>query len=151
MMKKKERLQIIKHVLDNESVTSQKDLIKKLTDNGVDVQQSAISRDLKTLNYAKVTDQFGNTRYQSIAKMAKHDTSKFHELAAEIILSVTCVQFMNIIKTVPANGNLLAALIDEQQFPDVIATLAGHDAIYVTSPDENAAKRVYESLMAILE
>lgn len=150
MMKKKERLQIIKQVLDDEIVTSQKDLMTKLMRSGVDVQQSAISRDLKTLNYAKVTDQFGNTRYQPISQMVKHDVSKFHELAAEIMLSVTCVQFMNIVKTVPANGNLLAALIDEQQFADVIATLAGHDAIYITSPNESAAKRVNELLLAIL-
>lgn len=149
-MKKKERLQIIKEVLDNETIASQKELIDVLANRGVEVKQSAISRDLKALNYTKVTNQYGQISYQAVAQSATHSPNKFHELAGEIMLSVTRVQFINIVKTLPANGNLLAALIDEQQLPDVLATLAGHDTIYITSPDEIAAQRVHDMLIDIL-
>jgi transcriptional regulator of arginine metabolism len=46
---------------------------------------------------------------------------------------------MNVIKTLPSNGNLLAAIIDDIKFSQVVGTLAGHDTIVVISPDEDSA------------
>lgn len=149
-MKKKERLQIIKEVLEQEAVANQKELINLLAMRGVEVKQSAISRDLKTLNYVKVANPRGGTRYQLIAPNVSHKPDKFNEIVSEIMLSVTQIQFMNIVKTLPANGNLLAVLIEEQQLPDVVATLAGHDTIYITSLTEDAASRVNQTLAALL-
>lgn len=146
MMNKKQRLKIIKEVLEQENIASQKGLIAALHQRGIEVKQSAISRDLKTLNYVKATDQHGNLRYQVVNNLVNNKANQLHELISEVMISITRVQFMNVIKTLPANGNLLAALIDDQHLPDVLATLAGHDTIYVTSPDEAAAERLYALL-----
>lgn len=145
-MKKRERLEIIKRILDENVVKSQKHLIELLSKEGLDVKQSVISRDLKSLNCAKISDKFGNTKYQEVTQLTSKN-NKFYELTSEIILSVARVEFMNVVKTLPANGNLLAALIDEQQFPDVLATLAGHDTVYITSPDVESAIRVNEMIV----
>lgn len=149
-MNKKQRLEIIKEVLEQEQIGSQKGLMVALEKRGVEVKQSAISRDLKTLNYAKVADQHGFVSYQTMTNNASNKVNQLQELMGEVMLNVTRVQFMNIVKTLPANGNLLAALIDEQELPDVLATLAGHDTIYITSPTEDAAVRLHEVLVKAL-
>ncbi|MFJ6962362.1 MAG: ArgR family transcriptional regulator, partial [Lactiplantibacillus plantarum] len=43
------------------------------------------------------------------------------------------------------NGNLLAAIIDDLNLPEVSGTLAGHDTIFVVSPNTTVAKQLYES------
>ena len=58
----------------------------------------------------------------------------------EVGLTITRVQFLNVIKTLPSNGNLLAAIIDDIDFDQVVGTIAGHDTIVVISPDEKQAK-----------
>ena len=47
---------------------------------------------------------------------------------------------MTIIKTTDSSGNAVAGIIDDANLPEVIATLAGFDTIYVTSPDEASAE-----------
>ncbi|MCM0598773.1 arginine repressor [Periweissella fabalis] len=148
-MKKQQRLEVIKEVLEHEHIASQKGLMTALKQRGIEVKQSAISRDLKTLNYIKTADQHGNMHYQ-IVNSVNSKANQLQELMSEVMISVTRVQFMNVVRTLPANGNLLAALIDEQQLPDVLATLAGHDTIYITSPDEAAAVRLNAELIAVI-
>ena len=51
---------------------------------------------------------------------------------------------LNVIKTLPSNGNLLAALIDDLGYPEVVGTLAGHDTIVIISPSEELAAELNE-------
>ena len=54
---------------------------------------------------------------------------------------------MNVVKTIPSNGNLLAAIIDDFGFSDIVGTVAGHDTIMIISPNEQAAQRVHTIFM----
>ncbi|QBO36926.1 ArgR family transcriptional regulator [Periweissella cryptocerci] len=149
-MIKKERLTVIAEILEKEPVASQQELVAALAKRGIDVQQSSISRDLAALNYVKVTGANGVTHYQKILASDSRDRDHLHEMVSEVMISITRIQFMNVIKTLPANGNLLAAVIDDLAMPEVVGTLAGHDTIYVTSPDEETATRLYDELLEYL-
>lgn len=146
-MNKKERLAVIANIIESEPIGSQHELAEALADRGVEVQQSSISRDLAALNYAKVTGVNGVTKYKKIQANNSSDRDHLHEMVSEVMVSITRIQFMNVIKTLPANGNLLAAVIDDLSLPEVVGTLAGHDTIYVTSPDEVTATKLYDELI----
>ncbi|MBM7544223.1 arginine repressor [Periweissella beninensis] len=149
-MNKQQRLAVLKNILETQNISSQKDIVAAFAKEGIIVKQSSISRDLANLNYVKTTSINGKTQYQKLIVNNNKDVSRLYEMLNEVMISITQVQFMNIIKTLPANGNLLAALIDEAELPSVVGTLAGHDTIYMTSPSEDVAKLVHDEFINYL-
>jgi transcriptional regulator of arginine metabolism len=68
----------------------------------------------------------------------------------EYAVFVKRVQFMTIIRTTDSRGNAVAGIIDDANLPQVIATLAGFDTIYVTSPDEVSAEALTKRWSALI-
>ncbi len=62
------------------------------------------------------------------------------------MIGLTQIEFMNVIKTLPSNGNLLAAILDDLKLPEVVGTLAGHDTILVISPNADVAQQLNEEI-----
>ena len=54
MNQKTQRFAIIRKIIRNEQISSQEELITRLSENGVEITQSTLSRDLKFMNVAKV-------------------------------------------------------------------------------------------------
>ena len=93
----------------------------------------------------RIKDIDGQLRYQQLSTDADQagapvTANAVDSAIAEYALSVTRVQFMTIIKTTDSSGNAVAGIIDDAHLPEVVATLAGFDTIYVTSPDDASAE-----------
>jgi transcriptional regulator of arginine metabolism len=56
-----------------------------------------------------------------------------------------------VLKTAPGHANSVAVALDQEEWPEVVGTLAGDDTILVIAPDSATAEVVQEKLMAILE
>ena len=87
-------------------------------------------------------DGSGRPRYQVMSDTPFVDSEQVQKGFAETAVSVTRVEFMTVVKTTQGNGNRLAALIDAANLAEVLATLAGHNTIYVTSPSAEAAEKL---------
>jgi transcriptional regulator of arginine metabolism len=55
------------------------------------------------------------------------------------------------VKTAPGNANTVAQALDQEEWPEVVGTLAGDNTILVILPDSATAEVVQERLMGILE
>ena len=62
MSNKNYRLQLIKELINGERIESQENLAERLKDKGLSLTQATLSRDLKLLNAAKISDE-GGYRY----------------------------------------------------------------------------------------
>ena len=136
-LKKQERQALILDILAREVVDSQEGLMHHLQNAGIDVTQATVSRDIKEMRIVRRADATGRPRYQVMSDAPVVDTAHVQEVFAETAVSITRVEFMTIVKTTQGNGNRLAAII-----PEVVATLAGHNTIYVTSPSVTAAEKL---------
>lgn len=139
-MKKAERQRIMSRIISGKVIETQKQLLEELQSAGVKATQATVSRDIRALNIVKSKGNDGRMRYVIFSKQPHNDTDRLQQSIRENGLSIVRVQFMNVIHTVPSNGNLLAALIDDIEFTKVVGTLAGHDTIVVISPDEAGAE-----------
>jgi hypothetical protein len=72
-------------------------------------------------------------------------------LAAEFVLDVRCAQNLVVVKTAPGNANSVAQALDQEEWPEVVGTIAGDNNILVIAPDPTTAELIQERLMAILE
>ena len=56
-----------------------------------------------------------------------------------------------VLKTSPGHANSVAVALDDEQWPEVVGTLAGDDTILVIAPDNGTAEKVRAKFLAFLE
>ncbi|QVI37551.1 ArgR family transcriptional regulator [Lacticaseibacillus casei] len=139
-MNKNERQAALARTINQKPIATQEELLAALKAAGIDATQATISRDIREMKIVKAQDATGTLRYTIFRGSAESQLERLGRSIREVGLSITRVQFMNVIKTLPSNGNLLAAIIDDIDFDQVVGTIAGHDTIVVISPDERQAK-----------
>lgn len=144
-MKKSERQAVIEQLISEYPIATQEELMAKLKAEGIAATQATISRDIREMQIVKTPDEHGQTRYAIFKTTNKNEQDRLFETLHDVVTSIDRVEFMNIIHTLPSNGNLLAAIIDDLNLPEVSGTLAGHDTIFVVSPNTTVAKQLYES------
>ncbi|NMB23973.1 MAG: arginine repressor [Firmicutes bacterium] len=149
-MKTKRQAMILQIIREHE-IETQEELAEMLSQRGIVVTQATVSRDVKELRLVKVPTGEGHYRYgipfePAVGDVLRRVRRSFQEYVMEIDYS----QNMIILKTLSGTANAVAAAIDDLQWTDILATVAGDDTILVIVRDEkNAAPS--ETVGAILE
>jgi transcriptional regulator of arginine metabolism len=125
-------------------ITTQDELAHELKAQGIAATQVTLSRDLRDLRLAKTHDG-----YREVG--ADESGPQFAMLASEFLLDVRCAQNLVVLRTAPGHANSVAVALDNEEWPDVVGTIAGDDTILVIAPDTATAIAVSEKLLAILK
>ncbi|EXJ22439.1 Arginine pathway regulatory protein ArgR, repressor of arg regulon [Alkalibacterium sp. AK22] len=150
-MKKVERQMMIKQIILNNDIATQEELLTQLQNKGVKATQATISRDIKELNLIKTNSSDGGVKYTIYQNHHMSPEDKLNSTIRSVVTAYNCVQFMNIIVTLPGNAHVIGALIDDIEFPEIVGTVAGNDTIILISNTNEEAQKVYtyfESVMA---
>lgn len=144
MNKAYRQAQILK-VIRAKNVRTQEALADELAQLGINASQVTLSRDIQELGLAKTADGYRqmvpfNARRPSI-EMA----------VAEFLQEARLAQNQLVLKTSPGNANSLAVKLDQQDWPEIVGTIAGDDTILVVTPDSEAAMRLRDRLLSFLE
>ena len=120
-------------LLSSQSVHSQTELAAMLADEGIDVTQATLSRDLKELGLVK---RSSDGAYQAGGADTSTPAAAVMALSralAEYLLSADISQQLLVLKTGPGQAQLLALAIDRARLPEVVGTIAGDDTILVVA------------------
>ena len=60
-------------------------------------------------------------------------------------------QNLVVLKTSPGHANSVAVAMDEEEWPEVVGTLAGDDTILVIAPDNATAEAVRKKFLGMIE
>jgi transcriptional regulator of arginine metabolism len=131
-VKKSERLEIIRSIIEDQQIETQEELLNRLKISGVTATQATISRDIRELGVVKARGENGRTSYQIVNNLAPTNEQQFHERFEDVALTMNRVEFMIVIKTALGSANMIAALLDELDYTEVLGTLAGADTIMIT-------------------
>ena len=71
-------------------------------------------------------------------------------LASEFLLDVRAAQNLVVLKTAPGHANSVAVALDNEEWPDIVGTIAGDDTILVIAPDSVTANRICKKFLAPL-
>src|SRR5689334_20939405 len=135
--------QILK-LIRGKRIHTQEELAQELKDLGIAATQVTLSRDIRDLRLVKTREG-----YQEMAE--EEHGPQFSLLAAEFLRDVLRAQNLVILKTSPGHANSVAVALDNEEWPEVIGTLAGDDTILVIAPDNATAESVQEKLLNLLE
>ena len=69
----------------------------------------------------------------------------------EFLKDVLRAQNLVVLKTSPGHANSVAVALDNEEWPEVVGTIAGDDTILVITPDTPTGEAVQEKLLDLLE
>ena len=149
-MKRKRHLMILK-LISEYPISTQDELLKLLFDNGFDVTQATISRDIRELKLIKTTDSQGRYRY-SVPKEKNNDSSnKYNSVLSSSVVEVRCACNMVCVRCLTGTAQAVCFIIDEQKSEKIIGTLAGDDTIFIMCANEDDAQKVCKNIKHLAE
>lgn len=146
---KKKRHELILDFIKNNNVSTQEEIITMLAENGFNVTQATISRDIKELKLIK--EHFGKneTRY---AVSEKNDTDdNFRMIFARSVLKAESAMNLAVIKCYAGTANAACSMIDSMHFPGAVGTIAGDDTFFVACKDCESASELVDSILTMLK
>ena len=148
---KKRRLSKILEIINSENIETQEDLQARLRDNGFEVTQATVSRDIKELRLVKELSQTGKYVYTMGIRNNSNDTSlNTNRIFKESVLNIECAMNMVCIKCAAGMPNAACAAIDKMHWVGVVGTVAGDDTIFVLCRNEKVAETFTSNLEKIL-
>src|SRR2546425_4022653 len=125
-------------------IFTQEELAKSLKKLGILTTQVTLSRDIHELRLVKTRDGYVEMAVEGAGP-------QFHTLAAEFLLDVRAAQNLVVLKTAPGHANSVAVALDDEEWTEVVGTIAGDDTILVIAPDTATATRIRNKLLAFLK
>jgi len=142
------RRRLILSILKHEKIHSQEELQQRLKQEGKDVTQATLSRDLKFLGIARLPDPVEGYVYA-----VKEEVGPTPEpyLKDDIRRGIVDIQYsgnMVVIHTKLGHGHSVAFAVDRLEIPEIIGTLGGEDTLLVILKEnvdkDNVIKRFSE-------
>ena len=134
----------ILRVIRSKPVRTQEELAQELKAAGLNATQVTLSRDIRELGLVKTQDG-----YREI--LPEETGPAFQTLAGEFLIDVRCAQNLVVLKTSPGHANTVAVALDQEEWPEVVGTIAGDDTILVIAPDNSTAGALRARFVSILE
>lgn len=151
MKNKQQRWALIREVISENQIRSQDELLQILSDEGINLTQATLSRDLKQMKIIKLPNVTGDYIYALsdeivnkealIAENTVFQTSGF--------LSIEFANNLAVIKTLPGYASSIAATIDRNAKMEILGTIAGDDTILLIPREGISKKQVVDNLAII--
>ncbi len=153
------RQQRIAELLGRTPVRSQTRLAQLLADDGIDVTQATLSRDLLQLGAERVRGADGQLVY-AIAPEGGDRTpraadpmtdARLARVANEMLVSVEASANLVVLRTPPGAASYLASALDHAGSTDLIGTIAGDDTVLLVCRDPDGGAALAARLLAVAE
>ena len=133
MKGKKERIEAIKMLISSKELCCQEEVLNELINEGFEVTQATLSRDMKLLKIAKASSMNGKYVYvlpneTMYKRVTKPKTAK-QMIQAPGFVSLNYSQNIAVIKTRPGYASAIAYNIDNSKIDEIMGTIAGDDTI----------------------
>jgi transcriptional regulator of arginine metabolism len=124
-------------------VHTQEQLAHELSGAGIHATQVTLSRDIRELGLVKTPEGYRQVEAPSGPGIAT--------MASEFLWDAVSAQNLVVLKTAPGHASSLAISIDQEDWSEVVGTIAGDDTILVICPDNATAGKIQKRLLGFLE
>ena len=148
-MKKNRHDKIIELIARN-VVETQEQLANLLRDEGYDVTQATVSRDIRQMKLSKQVTEDGRQKYVYSTADSEAMQDKYVSVLKAGFVSMDVAQNILVIKTVSGMAMALAAAIDAIEFPEIVGCIAGDDTIMIAIKTNDEAVMLMEKLREMM-
>lgn len=126
----------ILELVDNYSIETQEELLNKLREDGFDITQATVSRDIKDLRLVKIIDDNGKYKYSSDMNSDENFRYNLLKRLSYSIKSISSSGDIIVIKTSSGMAQAVCATIDSMENKGILGTIAGDDTIFILAGDQ---------------
>lgn len=149
MIKKQGRQAAIRELVSAHEVGSQEELRQLLVERGVDVTQATLSRDIRDLGLARVSAEDGVRYVIPGSRADDEDKPLLASLLPQLFSRIGGVGELIVLHTVRSGAQPIAEAIDQEEFPEVLGTIAGDDTILIVTRSAEARQALTRLLLEL--
>ncbi len=128
---KNKRHQRIMELIEQFDIETQEELVGKLLEDGFNITQATVSRDIRELKITKVSNGKGRQKYVVLNNDTEHLADKYIRIIRDGLTGMDTAQNILVIKTVSGMAMAVAAALDAMSLAEVVGSIAGDDTIMV--------------------
>ncbi|MGA4669902.1 arginine repressor [Propionibacteriaceae bacterium Y1923] len=143
------RRALVQSLIENHPVSSQTELAELLAEEGVQVTQGTISKDLLDLRAVRQRDSEGALRYVIPDEEPVGDQNhlaRLQRLCTEMLLDAVPAGGLVVAHTPAGAAQYFASAIDKASLPGVVGTIAGDDTVLLIAADADQGTAVADRL-----
>ena len=141
-------------IISSRQLGSQEELLNALQEEGFQLTQATLSRDLKQLKVAKASTMRGNYVYvlpnDTMYKRVSTPGNIRSMMNESGLLSIKFSGNMGVIKTRPGYASAIAWNIDSSDLPQILGSIAGDDTIFVVIKEGYGHEEVGKALAEVI-
>lgn len=131
-------------------IETQEELAEKLKEEGFQITQATISRDIRDLQLTKVPAEDGGQKYVVLKATERVLRDKYIRILKDGFVTMSNAQNLVVIKTEVGMAMAVATAIDELKWSEVVGCIAGDDTIMCAVHDADEALIVMEKIRKIV-
>lgn len=148
-MKSRRHTRILK-LIETNVVETQEELTNLLREEGFNVTQATVSRDIKDLRLIKVSDGEGNTKYAGLSDNGGSNYTRILKVFSHAFVSADHAQNIVVVRTLSGMANAVASAIDATNYRNVLGTIAGDDNVIVVCRSEEYADSLVDQFNKLI-
>ena len=148
---KRLRQRAIRQLVASRPVGSQRELVDALVEQGFDVTQATVSRDITELGLLKAPRANGHAYVarEDVATPAAQSDERLRRILLDVPVTVGRSGLILVLTGTPGTASVVAQAIDESTLHEQEGTLAGDNTLLVLFADERRLERWLERFRAI--
>lgn len=150
-MNKKIRQKNLMALIQNQQLGRQEDIVAYFETLGETVTQATISRDINELGLIKVPTSYGSFQYHLPKQDDRPHLQRLKKAMQQSFLSQRSQRGQIMIKVQPGNGQLVANLFEQVNFPEVFGTLSDDGTVLVLLKEGVATLQMTNIIQKLLE
>jgi transcriptional regulator of arginine metabolism len=149
-MQKAIRLLAIEKIIDEQNISTQDELLKKLKGKGIKCTQATLSRNLRQIGVGRIPNGTGGYKYSLSENLVSSVESAVKLNIVPVIRAIVEAKDLMVIKTIPGNASNTAFVIDGAGRYEIAGTIAGDDTILLIPRDGINLRQIHDCLELIL-
>lgn len=118
----------ILEIINANDIETQEELANFLNNEGYNVTQATVSRDIKEMKLTKMSVN-GRQKYVAFKNVETDLNNKYKRVLKDGFSSMDMAQNILVIKTVSGMAMAVAAALDAMEWNEIVGTIAGDDTI----------------------
>lgn len=148
---KRERHEVVLDLINKYDIETQEELAAYLRQEGFDVTQATVSRDIRELKLSKISAGGGRQKYIILSGDDTDLGDKYIRVLRDGFVSMNMAQNILVIKTVQGMAMAVAAAVDAMKLPEIVGCIAGDDTIMAAIKTVEDTRAVMEKLEDIIK
>jgi transcriptional regulator of arginine metabolism len=149
-MTKAQRHIRIREIIVKQEIETQDDLVDALRQQGFNVTQATVSRDIKELSLIKVPLADGRYKYSLPADQRYNPLEKLKRALIDSFVSIDHTENLIVLKTLPGNANTVGVLLDHLDWSEIMGNISGDDTLLMVIKDKEQTEQIVQRLLGML-